>query len=634
MAWNDGLEGQGLAIASSDERRIRVIAGPGSGKTFTLMRKIARLLENGIDPKKILLVTFTRTAAQDLKKELMKLGVSGVEGIRAGTLHSFCYRILLRDSVLQITGRHPRPLFKFELEFVIADLQKKTGLGKREISKKIRAFEAAWARLQSDTPGWPEKEDDKKFQEILLSYLRFHKTMLIGEVIPETLKYLRNNPQADERTEFEHVFVDEYQDLNKAEQELINFLAEKGNYMIIGDEDQSIYEIFRNSHPEGIRTFHLTQENTKDYPLIVCRRCPTDIVKAADIFIQNNLNRERRHLVPREENPKGIIHSIQWPTLSDERDGIVQFIIKRIKDGVNPGDILLMCPRREIGYELKEKLIESGIEAHSFFSEEMFEDVNAQKSIAALNLLTNKYDRVALRCWLGFDSTTYNVSGYNNLAEYSINNKKEPFDVLQDLIEGKVKINYSIHSIEKFKELKQLLEELSKAKISEIIERLFPKSELWAHPFLEMLTELNDDDNDIKDIQSTILNSAINPEMPIDVDYVRIMSIHKSKGLTSEISIICGVIEGLVPRVDTELNGDESTRHLEEQRRLFFVGITRPKQELIISSVSRIPKTLAYTMGVNVPWTPSKETKAIASSFIAQLGDSFPNPIAAEEWTY
>ena len=149
-----------------------------------------------------------------------------------------------------------------------------------------------------------------------------------------------------------------------------------------------------------------------------------------------------------------------------------------------------------------------------------------------------------------------------------------------------------------------------------------------------MLEELNDEDNEVKDIQSTVLNSAINPEMPLDVDYVRIMSIHKSKGLTSEISIICGVIEGLVPRVDPELNGDEATRHIEEQRRLFFVGITRPKQELVISTVSRIPKTLAYTMGVKVPWTMSKETKAIASSFLTQLGDTFPQPLAANEWTY
>src|ERR1051325_2811821 len=136
MAWNDGLEGQALAIASSNERRIRVVAGPGAGKTFTLMRKIARLLEGGVSPDRILLVTFTRTAAHDLRKELMNLGVQGAEQVKAGTLHSFCFRILVRDSVLEITGRTPRPLFNFETEFVIKDLQKQTSLGKKQIQKK------------------------------------------------------------------------------------------------------------------------------------------------------------------------------------------------------------------------------------------------------------------------------------------------------------------------------------------------------------------------------------------------------------------------------------------------------------------------------------------------------------------
>ena len=94
----------------------------------------------------------------------MNLGVAGAEEVRAGTLHSFCYGILRKDAVLEITGRHPRPLFNYETEFVMRDLQKKTGLGKKQIEKKIKAFEAAWARLQSDTPGWPQDADDKAFQ--------------------------------------------------------------------------------------------------------------------------------------------------------------------------------------------------------------------------------------------------------------------------------------------------------------------------------------------------------------------------------------------------------------------------------------------------------------------------------------
>lgn len=634
MAWNDNLEGQALTIASSNENRIRVVAGPGSGKTFSLMRRIARLLESGVDPHAILLSTFTRTAAHDLKKELLKLGVAGAEEVRAGTLHSFCFGILMKDAVLEITGRHPRPLFNYETEFVLRDLQRKNGLGKKQIEKKIKAFEAAWARLQSDTPGWPQDANDKAFQNILISYLKFHKAMLIGEVIPEALKYLRNNPQAEERTMFQHVFVDEYQDLNRAEQELINTVASNCSFMVIGDEDQSIYEKFRNAHPEGIRTFNQQHNGTVDYPLTVCRRCPTDIVKAADTFIQNNLNREQRHLAPKPENPQGKIQSIQWPSFSDEKNGIVDFIKQRIKEGVNPGQILVMCPRRDIGYAIKEKLIEQGVEAHSFFSEEIFEKENAQKAMTLLNLLVNKNDRVALRCWLGFGSSTANVAGYENLMRYCTDNNISPYEAAELLYQKKISISYSSHTIKRFGELQAEFAKYNGKKVSEIVSELFPKTESWAFPFVELVDELDDEEHSVADIQNEVRSNVINPEMPLDVEYVRIMSIHKSKGLTSDISIICGVVEGLIPRVDNELQGEEATRFIEEQRRLFFVGITRPRKELVISSVSSIPKTLAYGLGQKVPWTMSLNTKAIASSFLSQLGDDFPDAIAGEDWQF
>lgn len=458
--------------------------------------------------------------------------------------------------------------------------------------------------------------------------------MLIGEVIPEALKYLRNNPQADERNMFEHVFVDEYQDLNKAEQELINIVATNSSFMVIGDEDQSIYERFRNAHPEGIRTFHEQHAGTVDYPLTVCRRCPTEIVKAADSFIQNNLNRQKRNLIPKNDNPLGDIHSVQWATMDDERNGIVNFIKKRINEGANPGKILVMCPRRVIGYAIKEQLIQEGIEAHSFFTEEIFEDEKAQIAMTLLNLLVDKKDRVALRCWLGFGSSTANASGYANLVNHCEEKNTELYETLERLSKNEITIPYSTHTVKRFQELEAQFLNFKDKKVSEIVAILFPIGETWAYPFLEYLSGLDDEKHTVTDIQNEIRSNVINPEMPLDVEYVRIMSIHKSKGLTSDISIICGVIEGLIPRIDNTLQGDDSIMFMEEERRLFFVGITRPKKELVISSVSRILKTMAYGLKQRVPDTPSNETRAIASSFLAQLGNDFPDAVAGENWEF
>jgi superfamily I DNA/RNA helicase len=112
------------------------------------------------------------------------------------------------------------------------------------------AFNAAWARLQSEEPGWPGHKIDVAFHEALLSWLRFHQAMLVGELVPVALGYLRNNPESPFRTAYDHVFTDEYQDLDKAEQVLIDLLAKNGSHTIVGDEDQSIYS-FKHANAQA-----------------------------------------------------------------------------------------------------------------------------------------------------------------------------------------------------------------------------------------------------------------------------------------------------------------------------------------------------------------------------------------------
>jgi len=114
VAWDDGLAGVARAIAATDETPLRVMAGPGTGKTFAMMRRVARLLEEGADAERILVVTFTRTAAADLRRELYGLDVEGSQDIKAGTLHSFCFSLLSRAEVLEHLGRTPRPIVTFQ----------------------------------------------------------------------------------------------------------------------------------------------------------------------------------------------------------------------------------------------------------------------------------------------------------------------------------------------------------------------------------------------------------------------------------------------------------------------------------------------------------------------------------------
>ena len=316
--WSDGLDGQTLRIAGSSSRILKIVAGPGTGKTFSLMRRVARLIEEGADPRRILLCTFTRTAALDLERSLNALGTPNSEQVRAGTLHSLCFGILGSSAFFETTDRTPRPLMQFEQRFLVEDLTGAPVGGVRNVEKRLKAFDAAWARLQHEEPGWPVDELDRAFSNRLEAWLRFHNAILIGELVARTLTFVRANPLSLDVPVFEHVVIDEYQDLNKAEQELVSAFAANASLTIVGDEDQSIYS-FKHAHPEGMSEFAIRHPGAVEEQLIECRRCPECIIRAANTLISNNPTRQNRVLVPLDGAAQGTIRLLQWPSSSMRR---------------------------------------------------------------------------------------------------------------------------------------------------------------------------------------------------------------------------------------------------------------------------------------------------------------------------
>src|SRR5208282_1809544 len=173
MPWNTNLQGTPLNIAAYPGAQLRVVAGPGTGKTYALMRRVARLLEQNVAPNRILAVTFTRTAASDLVDKLADLGVPGADQVAAKTLHSLSFGLLSRNAVFQMLNRVARPLMAHELNTLVCDLAPQFE-GKKAVLKLIEAFEAYWARLQHHDPGWPHDPAEQAFDHALKSWLRFH----------------------------------------------------------------------------------------------------------------------------------------------------------------------------------------------------------------------------------------------------------------------------------------------------------------------------------------------------------------------------------------------------------------------------------------------------------------------------
>ena len=144
--------------------------------------------------------------------------------------------MFLKAGVLQFEGRRFFRIFSW--------------MASERTQNAFAHFEAAWARLQSDEPGWPLDAADRLFHDSLLQWLKFQSgAMLIGELVPEVLRSVRNNPASPELAAFDHVIVDEYQDLNRSDQVLLDYLTSE-NGVIIGDENQSIYR-FRHAPPRG-----------------------------------------------------------------------------------------------------------------------------------------------------------------------------------------------------------------------------------------------------------------------------------------------------------------------------------------------------------------------------------------------
>jgi DNA helicase-2/ATP-dependent DNA helicase PcrA len=633
-----GIPPPPYAVAADRSRFIRVVAGPGTGKSFALKRRVARLLEDEVDPRRILPVTFTKVAAEDLHRELVNMGVRGCDQIRGSTLHSLGMGILSRRNVLAVTGRIARPLNRFEVDPLVCDLPLEFG-GKREKAKRIRAYEAAWARLQRDEPGFAQTAEDRAFERSLVHWLRFHEGMLVGEIIPELYRYLRNNPVAPERSLYDHLLVDEYQDLNKAEQAVIDLLATNASLCVVGDDDQSLYS-FKYAHPEGIRTFGVTHPGASDHQLLECHRCPTRIVAIANSLIAHNQDREARQLIAIPAKGLGEIDIFQFQSVPNEATRIASFIDGQINNrGRHPSDILVLAQRRVIGNPIHDALRERGIPSKCYYQESELDNETAQERLAIFKLFINRYDRIALRWLLGLGSNDFRRGAYARIRTHCEQTGEAPWDTMSRLASGVLSVPHCRSLIERFHAIQNELRFLEDHDgVQDFVSRWLRAEFIGAGELRILVASLLPDAATVEDLIARIVETVSQPEIPPDVTEVRVMSLHKSKGLSSPVVVIAGCIDGLLPaEPDRALPPPQRRSMLEEQRRLFYVGITRVKADpasnkpgVLLLTGSRM-MTLADAMQSNIRPAQSRYGQVVVhlSRFISELARDAPAPRAA-----
>ena len=639
MAWDTDLDTGSVAyaIAAAPEPRVRVIAGPGTGKSFAMKRRVARLLESGIAPKEILAVTFTRVAAEDLHRELQKLGTPGCEELEGQTLHSLAMRILSRKHVLEALGRVPRALNAFEMKAMICDLAGGNG-GRRLVKKLIQGYTAAWAQSQGDEPGFAKVDSEKKFQADLLDWLDFHEGMLIGELIPYLVRYLKGNPAAPEHKEFKHLLVDEFQDLNKAEQTAIAYLGNSAEVCIVGDDDQSIYS-FKNAHPEGIREWKALNPGCADLEMADCHRCPTTIVDMANALIAVNKNRTPRSLNPLAAKGPGEVQIVQVPYREDEANWIRDKIASLLASGVHPSEIIILVQRAVAAKPILQALRDAEMPAKSYYEESQLDSAIAQERFSLYKLFLDNEDRVALRYLLGCDTNDFRSNAYGRLRKHCESYGDSPWQAMGKMVTKELVIPHTKPLIARFELIKQGLGELDAVKdnVQAFIDTLLPAedpelAELRALALIQAETAENP-----ADLLAGMMQEIVQPDIPPTVEEVRVMSLHKSKGLSSPYVFVAGCVEGILPSApDASWSKEQKDAALEEARRLFYVGITRAKADtqknrpgsLFISYPKQM--TIADAYGANIDFKTKSGAMAnlLPSRFVSELGPAAPQPIA------
>jgi superfamily I DNA/RNA helicase len=361
---------------------------------------------------------------------------------------------------------------------------------------------------------------------------------------------------------------------------------------------------------------------------------------ANSLIAHNVLRPVPRQLVARTENGEGDVRIVQYASLDNEIAGVATTISEMIKSGTPPGDILVLAQRGVIGTPIFERLIGEELPVRSYYAEAKLDAEDAQLRFARLKLFVNRNDRVALRWLLGLGSANWRAPAYRRIRERCDADNSSPWQILNDVANGNYAIPYVGSLVGQFIKIRDQLGALEQCTdIRAVIDQIFPDGYEGTRELREValavLEELKDENK--ARFLSELVSAIATPEVPSEIEDVRIMSLHKSKGLSAPVTIIAGCVEGLLPmRPDSSLAAQASAAYLEEQRRLFYVGISRVKAApengqpgtLILTYSQQMPLATAMGAGISLAGSSYGTANLNASRFIAELGPSAPQPIA------
>ncbi|MCD7708720.1 MAG: ATP-dependent helicase [Clostridiales bacterium] len=571
-----------------------VLAGPGSGKTAVITQRTINLIKNcGVRPEHILVITFTKAAATEMRQRFEK-AMDGPAHVTFGTFHAVFFTVLKhayhfsRDNIVtgeqryrfmrEILSRHDVP-DRNESEFI------------DNILGDVSRVKNDGTPLEEFEPGHCEREVFADVYQEYAKSLRQHRLVDFDDMLTYTYELFsqRQDILAAWQDKYRYILIDEFQDINRLQYDIVRLMARpRDNLFIVGDDDQSIYR-FRGAKPEIMLGFLDDYPDARQVLLDTNYRCVPDVVEAAGRLILHNTERFPKDITAARK-PVSEDSAVSWHSFEDikeENDFITKAILGALENGVPPQEIAVLCRTNAQPRPLTEKFVDSGI---PFFTRDA---------------VPNLYEH-----WISRDIFSYLriAHGGRNRADYlSIMNKPKRYVARDSLINAEVFFEDWIKYYESYPWIAERIGKLMRE--MRLLEKMPPyaavnfiRKGIGYDEFLkEYAGGSKEKEKELFGVADELAGSASGyPTMFAWTEHIRdykrqmenmdsapkeapeavtVSTLHSSKGLEYKIVFLLDVNEGIMPYRKAVLPAD-----VEEERRLFYVGMTRAKDRLYLCS--------------------------------------------------
>ena len=647
--------------ATTIDGQLLILAGAGSGKTRVLTYRIAHMLGDiGINPYNILAITFTNKAAGEMRERVKALIGDEADNMWISTFHSTCVRILRRE-IDKLGYKKDFTIYdSSDQKTLIKEVIKSLNINDKDISENeiLAKIGDCKDRLITPTMAMREWEQDFRKKKIAEAYILYQKKLKennaldFDDLIVKTVELFKQEPAVLEfyQNKFKYIMIDEYQDTNKTQYEFVKMLAAKyKNICVVGDDDQCIYA-WRGADIRNILDFEKDYPNTKVVKLERNYRSMGNILQAANAVIKHNVERKSKALKTEAESGEKIKI---YRAYSDQDEG--QFVANEMKKQMENKDISYKDFAILYRTNAQSRIFEDAFRKHGipyrivggtkFYDRKEIKDI-----LAYLKVLVNPQDSISLRRIINVPKRSIGDTTVQKVLDFAESYEMSFYDSLLGAEAIPTLSARNISSIAKFTTLmEELMEMKEQLPISHLMEEVLNKTgyikeleksqNIEDKSRIENLKELVTDavefeksDEEDKSLSSYLEKVSLVQDVDnkdVEADSAVLMTVHSAKGLEFPVVFMVGMENGIFPGSASF----DSEKEMEESRRLCYVGITRAKEVLYMTSAEMrrvFGRTVAYPQSDFIAEIP-KELKEGALSGLGR--ETVPRSVYTSSYT-